>query len=112
MTDNSFKHANYIIRCLVSVGFILFGITLMRGPSDPSGIPVIVGALVIGAGALILIISLIAWFFFAIKTKREGTIVNAPTPGRPADATEQSPAPRKRNMWGTILEIIYWWWRM
>jgi len=84
----------------------------MRGPSDASGIPVIVGALVIGAGALILIISLVTWISFDIKTKREGTIVNAPTPGRPADATEQSPAPRKRNVWGTIRDIIYWWWRM
>ena len=112
MTDNSFKHASYIIRCLVGIGFILFGKTLMHGPSDASGIPVIVGALVIGAGALILIISLVAWFSFATKTKREGTTVNVPTRGRPADATEQSPVPRKRTVWGTIREIIYWWWRM
>jgi hypothetical protein len=110
MTDNSFKHASYIIRCLVGVGLILFGITLMRGPSDASGIPVIVGALAIGAGALILIISLVGWFSSA--TKPEGTIVNVPTRGRPADASEQSPVPRKRTVWGTIRDIIYWWWRM
>jgi len=101
---------NYIIRCLVGFGLILFGITLMRGPSDASGIPVIVGALVIGAGALILIISLVAWFSSAVK--REDTIADTPTHGRPADTIEQTPLPRKRTVWGTIREIIYWWWRM
>ena len=110
MTERSFKHVSHIIQCLVGIGLILFGITLMHGTSDVSGIPVILGALVIGAGALVLIISLIAWFSSAIK--REGTIVNAPTRGRPTDATEQSPALRKRTVWGTVREIIYWWWRM
>ena len=101
---------NYIIRCLVGFGLILFGITLMHGPSDPSGMPVIMGALAIGAGALILIISLVAWFFSAVK--RENTIADMPTRGRPADTIEQRPVPRKRTVWGTIREIIYWWWRM
>ena len=110
MTEHSFKHVSYIIQCLVGIGLIIFGITLMHGPSDASGIPVILGALVIGAGALVLVISLVAWFSFDIK--REGTTVNVPTRERPADATEQSPAPRKRTVWGTIREIIYWWWRM
>ena len=41
-----------------------------------------------------------------------GLTVNVPTRGRPADATEQSPAPRNRTVWGTMREIIYWWWRM
>ena len=110
MKNNSFKQMNYIIRCLVGTGFILFGITLMHGPTDASGIPVIMGALIIGVGALILIISLLAWFFSAIK--REYTIAIVPTRGRPADANEQIPVPRKRTVWGAVREIIYWWWRV
>jgi hypothetical protein len=109
MTNNNFNHMSYIIRCLSGLGLILFGITLMRGPSDTSGIPIIIGALAIGAGALILIFSLGAWFFYAIK--REDTIVDSPTRGHP-DATEKSPVPGKRTTWGTIREIIYWWWRL
>jgi hypothetical protein len=110
MKNDSFKQTNYIIRCLASFGLILFGITLVRGPSDASGIPVIMGALAIGAGALTLIISLVAWFFSA--TKREDTIAAVPTRGRPAAANEPIPVPRKRTVWGTVREIIYWWWRM
>jgi hypothetical protein len=110
MTINSSKQMNYIIRCLVGFGLFLFGIALIRGPSDASGMPVIIGALAIGAGALILIISLVAWFFSAVK--REDTIADMPTRGRPADAIEQTPEPRKRTVWKTIREIIYWWWRM
>lgn len=82
----------------------------MHGPSDASGIPVIAGALLIGTGALTLIISLFAWLSSA--TEPEGTMVNVPTRGRPADGTGQSPAPRKRTVWGTIRQIINWWWRM
>lgn len=101
---------NYIIRCLASFGLILFGITLMHSQSDASGIPVIMGALAIGAGALTLIISLVAWFSSAIK--REDTIAGVPARGRPAAANEQIPMPRKRTVWGTVREIINWWWRM
>ena len=94
----------------MGIGIILFGISLMRGPADSSGIPVIIGALAIGAGALILIISLLAWLSSAMK--REDTIVDVPTRGRPADAAKPTPAPPQRTAWETIRAIIYWWWRM
>ena len=110
MTDNNLDHMRYIIRCVVGIGLVLFGITLMRGPADSSGIPVIIGFLVICAGALTLIISLLAWLFSAMK--REDTIVDVPTRGRPADAAKPTPAPPQRTAWEIIRAIIYWWWRM
>ena len=108
MTDKNLNHMNYLIRCLVGIGSILFGLSLINGPSDPSGIPVILGALAIAAGGLILIVSLVTWGFFAVK--RADTNADDPTHGRPDNTTEQHPEFSKINVWQIIRKIIYWWW--